>query len=294
MFSNCLKKNTIKTEMIEDGQQNLARTKYLIVIRHGERLDDQHDRDPNVLSPEDYFDTTLTQLGKENSQKTGYQLMNLLNTLDIMKGKPNKIRFMSSVFYRCLQTTDCLRDGMKQYIEEHQTEFDNPEAVRKAVLQRKTHVEEACSEKLKMLPVKYTNNIRIHVNAKKVLDEFPQIKPVYRSLYDYDKDHKHLSVNRVFERNQHIYEVVSHFYEDVIKRLKHDSTHDVYVVIAHGMYIELFLWHLGRKKTDKLDYNSTVAVKFDFSQKQKTSENVPPHKVLINTTPLHKMNLKKK
>ena len=48
-----------------------------------------------------------------------------------------------------------------------------------------THIEDACSEKTKMLPKEYTRNLRIMKNEAAFLSSFADIKPVHRSLFDY-------------------------------------------------------------------------------------------------------------
>ena len=255
--------------------------KYLVVVRHGERLDET----ALDISKEDHYDTQLTENGKTNSKKTGYQLARIMNELGLLKGTPKKVKYLTSIFYRCLQTTASLREGVAEFVSDHEKELEDPEAVKKALLKRKTHVEEACSEKIKMLPTKYTDNLRIHKDPVKVLTEFAAIKPVHRSLFDYDEEHQHYSVRRVFDKSSHIYEVCFQFYKHIIKRLQFDASHDVYIVVAHGMYVQLFLMFLELQVRHKVQYNSVVLAEFDFEGR--TAHKHLPFKLLVENKTLH-------
>lgn len=257
----------------DNGKQ--VRHKYLVVVRHGERLDETAEE----VSADDHYDTQLTPTGKAHSEKSGRGLARLLHEQGLLAGQPKKVKFISSVFYRCLQTTACLRAGVAQYVAEQQ--FDDPKAVHHALVERKTHMEDAYSEKIKQLPPKYTANLRVHRDLPGVLQEFAAIKPVYRSLFDYEDQHKELCVKRVFHKSQHIYETCFQAFRQLVKRLKHDADHDVYVVVAHGMYVQLFLMFLEREITRKVGYNHAVVARLAFDDSGVSHDLLVDNKTLF-------------
>ena len=145
-------------------------TKYLILVRHGERIDETATNQAE-LSDDDRRDSGLTERGKLRSMAVGRKVAALMDQYGLMNGNCLKIRYMCSVIYRCMQTMSCLRDGVGEYVLQNKDKFENFQAVEKAFLKRKTHIEEACSEKKPSVTQEYVANLRIRTHNKEILEE---------------------------------------------------------------------------------------------------------------------------
>ena len=152
---------------------------------------------------------------------------------------------------------------------------------------RSTHIEEACSEKIAGVPPSVINKLRIEKDRAKCLQEFTELKIVTGEIFDYSGKHKHLTVKKMFNKGPDIYNACIDFYRRIIKRLLEAPNHDVYIVVAHGMYVKVLLWFLeielsAAAKT--VHYNSTTIVEFDDVLRNGGSLDggVQPNPVIIN------------
>jgi len=260
--------------------------KYLIVVRHGERIDET-DPDKVKGNEDEYYDTGLTDQGKINSRKTGYRLMKIFRLLDSLDSGL-KTKFISSVFYRCLQTSECIRDGMHEYLQNKGHLLKDPATRAHELSARHTNLEEACSEKIKMLPVEYIDNLRIIKREKETLEEFAGINPSLGTLFDYQNKHKDLGLKVLFHKSDHVIQTCYRFYKKIIKRLKYDQEHDKYVIVAHGMYLNILSWLLQLKDMKKVKYNSCTVIEFDFCQDHhKEGEEIAPFRLVLDRDLIH-------
>lgn len=328
MFDACLgsKKPTQQSQPTEpqtvrDPPRIEKRKKYLVLVRHGERIDETFPEQTEDRGDE-YWDTGITNRGKQHSQQTGAAILKLLDEWGLLDqmleqhtqaGKTfwviRKIRFISSIFYRCLQTTQCIRRGMEEYLQQQlqlnaseiqklksptaadtakgQRRSDVLNAILDLLKTRSTHIEEACSEKIAGVPPSVINKLRIEKDKAKCLQEFADLKIVTGEIFDYSGKHKHLAVKKMFNKGPDIYNACIDFYRRIIKRLLEAPNHDVYIVVAHGMYVKVLLWFLeielsGAAKT--VHYNSTTIVELDDVLRSGGSleEGVQPKPVIIN------------
>ena len=262
------------------GQQSKsATTKYLILVRHGERVDETaglHD----IVSYDDQRDSSLTERGKLRSMATGKKLAALLDEYGLMNGKCLKVKYICSVIYRCMQTMAGLRDGIGQYVHHNKEKFENYEAVNKAFLRRKTHIEEACSEKKLSVTPEYVANLRIRTHNKEILQEFSKINPVYKYLYDYENVHAHLSLNQKFEKKKQANKYLHMFFDDIFERLMKDDDHSAYVVVAHSKYIKQLNKYLDLPPLEcDVDYNAASILEF----KTDGSKSILMHNVQLHS-----------
>lgn len=245
-----------------DSLNNRPTSKYLIIVRHGERIDETTDCF-GKLSADDLRDSDLTKRGKHRSALVGKKVAALLDSYGLMGKDCLKVRYMSSVIYRCIQTMACLRNGIGEYVMENKEKFEDFERVKKCFLARKTHIEEACSEKKPSVTPEYVANLRISTHNKQILEEFKHINPVHKSLYDYQSKHAHLSLNQVFLKKKEANKYLHMFFEDVFERLLKDDSHSAYVVVAHSKYIKQLNAYLQLPKlTSDVDYNAASVLEF--------------------------------
>ena len=260
--------------------------KYLIVIRHGERFDETYEE--GDLPEEEYYDSSITEKGKVNSASTGYHLMKLFDEKGVLFS-PFKVKFISSLFYRCIQTTESIRKGMQKYLDKNHMNTPDYTHTLDLYTQRKTHIEDGCSEKIRGVTMGEISKLRIYKNEKGILDSFPSIKPTLRSIFDYKNEHKDLSLNIEFSNSHHVLEACYKFYKKIIKRLHYDTTHDRYVVVAHGMYIKTLLMYLNEEglARNTVKYNSCVILEFDF-HKHPLSDGLPIYNMLVGNKIIHR------
>src|SRR3990167_9366334 len=99
MFSSCLggkskpEKKDAPTETAKPDTQKLSQApvtsqkpsskKYLVLVRHGERIDETF---PEMTEDrgDEYWDTGITERGKKHSQETGFSIIKLLDELRVL------------------------------------------------------------------------------------------------------------------------------------------------------------------------------------------------------------------
>lgn len=303
-----------------------SKLKYLILVRHGQRIDETFP-DEAVDDCDEYWDTGITDRGKKISHQTGAGILKLLDewgVLDQMLQANSysdsgeilvpRIRFISSVFYRCLQTTQYLREGMCEYIKEQQQKLASKidelksaqEEELKITLRRKkllkslldmlydskTHLEEACSEKTTGNNTKSLENLRIEKDKQKILHEFTDLKITEGEIFDYSGEHQSLTLRKAFPKTSEIFDACDMFYDLIIKHLLEAVDHNIYVIVAHGMYVNMLLFYLDIKlppKASKVHYNSTTVIEFEAttSVDMTSTPGKPKHTVRIANELLH-------
>ena len=271
--------NTIGNQQAINSQ---ASSKLLAVVRHGERFDECALDDELKYGSEEYYDTHLTDVGRLNSWSTGYKLAELIWNHQRHAGGYPRVKFVSSLFYRCLQTCQSLRDGMKQYIEEHQTEFDNPEAALKMVLSEPTYVEEACSEKIYLLPEEGIENMRIIKSRENILKQFSNINPVVSGLFDYSGDHMNLSLRTRHNSKDDLQIACNTFIKHTVSSLVDDPGYDVYVVITHAMYISAALLTSRIMASSSIKYNACLLLGIEANP----DKDKPDVKAIVKSKPI--------
>lgn len=242
--------------------------RYIVVIRHGQRIDETCPESVNGNEAE-YWDTGLTEKGKLDSHHTGYKLMEYLHQQGIVdqlveqcvpsqEHSPDlhlpNIQLMSSLFYRCLQTTQFLKRGMLDYLEGSLKESDTSsqqnsrvrtvfEQLAKQLGSSRTLVEDACSEKIAKLPVSSLHNLRLLKTPIETTSEFGSLDLVINSSFAYGDKDIDLILLREFRTNMDIIDVCQQFYSKLSLKLFADNI-DVMVVVAHGMYVKTLMWDL--------------------------------------------------
>jgi broad specificity phosphatase PhoE len=309
------------------AESNAAhRKKYFIVVRHGERIDETF---PELTQDrgDEYWDTGITERGKVHSRETGASIMKILDELGVLdqmvkkkehEGKTSysvrKIRFVSSIFYRCLQTTQEIRAGMNEYLQSElqkvqsaspelsqgRPSLGSPQASQETLLppractlsclqellkSRSTHTEEACSEKIAGVQLSAIHKLRIEKNREATLKEFADLNIVTGELFDYQDAHKHLTLWKVFNKSSDVYHACADFYRRIIRRLLDSPNHDIYILVAHGMYVQVLMWFLQVEAAGgrKVRYNSTSVLEYDLEEAGAEQDCLPtPRYIKLN------------
>ncbi len=239
-----------------------SKAKYFAVVRHGERVDEV-ERGTQELDPQ------LTPTGLEESFKTGYNLMKLLLESGWSSQHGTKVRFLSSVMWRCVQTLDQLRGGMEDYCKEH---LPSEDGLLQRIRDEKTYIEEAFTERNVKEPASYYDETRYLKDQAQFIADFSRIHAVPGGFFDYSsQDLQKFVLRRTISSAPQQIKLLQNLHVKTINRLIHDAEAEVYVVVGHGQLINKLQTYL-KLKCDSyplVHYNGLILLKLDLSKHKK-------------------------
>ena len=225
---------------------------YLIVTRHGERADKESE--DNCLN---YHDTNLTFKGEMESRITGENLVDHLTSLGLLETLET-VEIITSPYFRCLQTSKNLIFGIYEALIRK-----GYKKLARNFLDRNIHIEEAFAERICGRSSKHYKKLFINFKKNLLEEVFPEFKFEKNTLFDYEKGKGMLKGSRKFKRSSDLFNCCFASFWDLTQRIvKKKADRSLTIVVAHGMFIEIFSYFLKLEtRMKQIDYNATTMIK---------------------------------
>lgn len=207
--------------------ENQSQNAHIILVRHGERAD-RKDKD-NCINDDD---TNLTQKGIEDSILTGGNIILRLQENNILDNL-NTMRFVSSPWHRCIETTQGIIQGMIAKLEE----IGESQYI-EIIKAQPYYLEEAFMERIKGRTAERVLKHQIFCDPEFPNNHFPNIEFIKNSLIDYETQEDHLTHKTTFEERPHIFRANFNAFSCLVEKIQSEHFKYNYLVVSHGMTVE--------------------------------------------------------
>lgn len=191
------------------------------LVRHGERADNTKDS-YNKVEIKKSDDPPLTKKGHEMAFETGQWLREQLQILKQNKQCSENAKFVqiSSPYYRCLQTSRMIREGLGLEFVKNQNLL-----VEDAIEEKYCDYIEISQDTRQ---TRFFSNLEKNQEIRKEL--FAELNPVSNSFFDYEKNSE--LIPKWIENTESVKERFRIAYEYVMGR---NCMDEVYVLVSHGI-----------------------------------------------------------